>query len=39
MKYALNNNETEKDIMSRLPYYRIYDSGHTRWEYKQKGGM
>lgn len=39
VKYALNNNETEKDIMSRLPYYRIYDSGHTRWEYKQKGGM
>lgn len=32
MKYALNPNETEKDIMSRLPYYRIYDSGHTRWE-------
>lgn len=31
-QFALNEKETEKEIMSRLPYYRIYDSGHIRWE-------
>lgn len=31
-QYATSSNMTEKDIMMNLPYYRIYDSGHTKWE-------
>ena len=29
-------NLTEREIMSTLPYYRIYDSGTIKWIYKLK---
>lgn len=28
------NNKTESEIMKNLPFYKIYDSGHTKWNLK-----
>ena len=35
-KMGFDISQTETQIMSKLPYYKIYDSGTTKWLYQNK---
>lgn len=34
MEQGFDKGKTEKQIMFNRGYYRIYDCGHIRWEYR-----